>query len=240
MDLFRITHRLTRDLKPLRFGSPVSHVYNPLEYARDCYDEYLRKYGQGTRETVLIGMNPGPWGMAQTGVPFGEVKMVRDWLGICRPVARPGNEHPKRPVEGFDCRRSEVSGARIWGWARERFGTAERFFQRFYVTNYCPLLFLEEGGKNRTPDQLPAAERAPLLDACDRALRATIEVLRPKHVVGVGKFAESRLYAALDGLDVHITSVTHPSPANPQANRGWGPLMDEKMLSLERNGGPRV
>src|SRR5690606_23324673 len=116
--------------RPLRFGPPVAHVYNPLEYARPCWDEYVRRYGQGTREVVLLGMNPGPFGMAQTGVPFGEVGMVRDWLHICESVGRPAKEHPKRPIHGFDCTRSEVSGARLWGWARDRFGTPERFFER--------------------------------------------------------------------------------------------------------------
>ncbi len=38
------------------------------------------------------------------------------------------HQHPKRPIEGFDCARSEVSGRRLWGWAALRFGSAETFF----------------------------------------------------------------------------------------------------------------
>src|SRR5690606_19431577 len=143
----------------------------------------------GPKEVVLVGMNPGPFGMAQTGVPFGEVAAVRDWMGIEAAIGRPPEEHPKRPVLGFDCPRSEVSGARLWGWAKDRFGTPEAFFARFFVINYCPLVFLEESGRNRTPDKLPAAEREALTAVCDRALRDSIEVLSPQHVVGVGTWA---------------------------------------------------
>jgi single-strand selective monofunctional uracil DNA glycosylase len=166
-------------------------------------------------------MNPGPFGMAQTGVPFGDVSMVRDFLGIEAAVGRPEREHPKRPVAGFGCARREVSGTRLWGFARERFGTAERFFERFFVANHCPLVFMEEGGANVTPDRLPAHEREPLLAACDEALADVVTILRPSVVVGVGAFAAERARAALDGFDVRVGSIPHPSPANPAANRDW-------------------
>src|SRR6185503_20305177 len=118
MTLLDIADRLRRELKRPRFAAPVAYVYNPLEYAAETYRCYINRYGTAPREIVMIGMNPGPWGMAQTGVPFGEVGMVRDWLGIEGVVGRPAREHPKRPVLGLSCPRSEVSGARLWGWAR--------------------------------------------------------------------------------------------------------------------------
>ena len=180
----------------------------------------------------MLGMNPGPWGMVQTGVPFGEVAAARDWLKVSAEVGKPDKEHPKRQVAGFDCHRSEVSGERLWGWAKERFGTPNKFFKRFFVVNHCPLAFLEEGGRNRTPDKLPAAEREPLMQACDVALRRTIEYLQPKHVVGVGKFSEKRAQLALDGLDVQIGSILHPSPASPLANRGWAEQADKQFAEL--------
>ena len=166
-------------------------------------------------------MNPGPFGMAQTGVPFGDVAMVRDWMGIEAPVGKPREEHPKRPVLGFDCPRSEVSGTRFWGWARDSFGTPERFFERFFVWNYCPLIFIEESGRNRTPDKLPKAEREPLFQACDAALLRMWEHLQPRYAVGIGKFAEGRLRAVIDGESASIGAIPHPSPANPKANKGW-------------------
>jgi single-strand selective monofunctional uracil DNA glycosylase len=222
----RLSRALAEEVAGLSFGPPVTHVYNPLIYARVPHEIYLERYGTPPKEVVLVGMNPGPFGMAQTGVPFGEVRMVRDWLGICGPVEAPPQAHPRRPVLGFHCPRSEVSGARLWGWARRRFGTPEAFFRRFFILNYCPLLFLEESGRNRTPDKLPACERAPLLQACDRALRGSVEVLSPRLVVGVGRFAEERARAALAGLDLDIAGIPHPSPANPAANRDWEGRME--------------
>ncbi len=232
MGLLEITDRLLADLEPLRFGPPVSHVYNPLLYARAMWDEYVRRYGAGPKEALLFGMNPGPWGMVQTGIPFGEIAAVREWLQLEEPIGRPEREHPKRPVDGLACTRSEVSGRRVWGWAQERFATPDVFFDRFFVANYCPLAFLEESGRNFTPDKLPKAERDPLLAACDAAFRATVQDLRPRVVVGIGKFAFDRARIALAGLDVTIGTIPHPSPASPIANRGWSALADAGLAAL--------
>ena len=232
MSLISSARRLGREVSELDFGEPVTHVYNPLDYAWTSHRLYLERYGAAPKEVVLVGMNPGPWGMAQTGVPFGEVSLVRDWLGIESPVQAPANQHPKRPVEGFSCRRSEVSGRRVWGWARDRFGTPEVFFERFFVANYCPLSFMEESGRNRTPDKLPAAEREPLLEICDRALVRAVEALEPDLVIGIGKWAENRARRALEKLDVRIGRVLHPSPASPLANRGWAEQAERQLEDL--------
>jgi len=231
--IIAVAQKLSVACSELRFGPPVTHVYNPLIYAWDAHAEYLERYGGGRdKRVVLLGMNPGPWGMAQTGVPFGEVPAVRDWLGIRAQAKRPPEEHSKRPVQGLACRRSEVSGRRLWGWAQSHFGTPERFFKRFFVANYCPLMFMEASGRNRTPDRLAAAERAPLLEVCDRALRETVEVMRPKYVVGIGRFAESRAHSALQGLAVPVGRILHPSPASPAANRDWQGRVVEQLTSL--------
>jgi len=227
-----VVDRLVKDLKPLKFGSPVAYVYNPLEYARQAFDSYVGLYGQGPKEIVFVGMNPGPWGMAQTGVPFGDVEVVKGWLGIETPIGQPSHMHPKRPVDGFECTRGEVSGKRFWGWARQTFGKPGRFFSRFFVANYCPLLFVEESGRNRTPDKLPVAERKPVMAACDRALKDLVSFLAPRIVVGVGAFAESRARIALSDLNVIVGRVTHPSPANPKANRGWDRLVMQELEGL--------
>jgi single-strand selective monofunctional uracil DNA glycosylase len=216
----------------LRFAAPVACVYNPLDYARVPHEQYLRRYGEGRKEILLLGMNPGPFGMAQTGVPFGDVAMVRDWLGIVGAVAKPLEQHSKRPVLGFDCPRSETSGTRLWGWARTRFGTPERFFSRFFVANYCPLVFMESSARNLTPDKLPAAEQKAICLACDDALRAIVRVLQPRLVVGVGAFAERRARAALAGEEVAIGTILHPSPASPLANRGWAQTIERQLADL--------
>src|SRR3954471_11794983 len=108
-------------VKRLRFAPPVTHVYNPLEYAWTAHEQYLSRYAATPKRAVFLGMNPGPFGMAQTGVPFGEIMAVRDWLGIAAPIAKPKREHPKRLVTGFGCPRSEISGQRLWRLFRQRF-----------------------------------------------------------------------------------------------------------------------
>lgn len=206
----------------LRFADPVTHVYNPLEYAWPAVRQYIERFGDGPRRVLFLGMNPGPWGMAQTGVPFGEVAAVRDWLRLDAAVGKPADEHPKRPVDGLACGRSEVSGQRLWGLFADRFATADAFFAEHLVLNHCPLVFMEESGRNRTPDKLPLSERQPLLAICDEALAAMLDVYQPEWCVGVGGFAEQRLRgAATDGIKVG--RMLHPSPASPAANRGWEP-----------------
>ena len=228
----QITDTLVRELRRLRFEAPITHVYNPLDYARQPYDLYLKRFGCHPKEIVLVGMNPGPWGMAQTGIPFGEVEAVTRWMGIRGEVGQPRKPHPKRPVEGFACGRREVSGRRLWGWAQKRFSTPERFFARFFVANYCPLMFIEADGRNRTPDKLRRAEKEPLFTACDKALDQMVHRLAPKIVVGIGAFAEARAKVALAARSVMIGRVTHPSPANPKANRGWDAIVDRELSAL--------
>ena len=232
MNLFDITEELIVDLSALNFGPPVTHVYNPLVYARKAYDVYLSRYALPPKEIVLVGMNPGPWGMAQSGVPFGEIHAVKSWLKIETDIGTPRVTHPKRPVTGFACKKSEVSGKRLWGWARNSFDTPENFFKRFFVANYCPLLFMDSSGRNRTPPNLRVNERKPLLDACDRALRRTIAYLKPRFVVGIGNFARDRAIEALAGMKLTIGGITHPSPANPKANRGWETAAREELASI--------
>jgi single-strand selective monofunctional uracil DNA glycosylase len=235
--LILASRRLARAAGALEFTAPVTHVYNPLVYARRSHEDYLERYGSGKKAAIFLGMNPGPFGMAQTGVPFGDVTLVRDFLGIEAPVGKPPREHPKRLVLGFQCPRCEVSGTRIWGWIRDRFGSPERFFARYFVANYCPLAFMEASGKNRTPDQLPSGERERLFAACDEALCAVVRLMAPRIVVAIGGFAEQRARQALAGWDLRVVSVLHPSPANPRANRGWAIEVERELreagISLE-------
>ncbi len=230
-----IVAALSERVSTLRFAPPVAYVYNPIDYAREIHLAYWKTYGGGPKQAVFLGMNPGPWGMAQTGVPFGDVGMVTQWLGIEGEVARPVREHPKRPISGFACPRGEVSGRRLWGWAKTRFGRPGQFFKRFWVANYCPLVFMEESGRNRTPDKLKIAEKQRLFDACDEALRRTIDLLSPDFVIGIGNFAYQRAKSAIDGMGLKIGRISHPSPANPKANQGWVELIEKELDLLGLN-----
>lgn len=232
MELGTVADELTAGLAGLKFGPPIAHVYNPLVYARAAYDVYLERHAAPPKEVVLLGMNPGPWGMAQTGVPFGDVEAVRNWLMIETEVGAPKKVHPKKPVTGFACRKREVSGRRLWGWARNAFGSPETFFARFFVANYCPLLFLDSHGRNCTPDKVPAADRQPLLALCDQALRRTVTYLKPRYVIGIGNFARDRALQALAGGICTVGGILHPSPANPKANRGWEKHIEGELTAL--------
>jgi len=200
-------------------------------YAAKPHALYLDLASAAPKKVIFLGMNPGPWGMAQTGVPFGEVAAVREWLGIEAAVGKPPEEHPKRPIQGFACARSEVSGRRLWGLFRDRFKTPAQFFRDHYVANYCPLVFMEESGANITPDKLPAREANLLFEICDRALADTIKLLKPDWVIGVGGFAMKRI-ASLRDKSFSAAQILHPSPASPRANLGWGSEVTKTLVEL--------
>ena len=216
----------------LKFAAPVTHAYNPLRYAWRAHELYLQRYGQGPKRVLFLGMNPGPFGMAQTGIPFGQIAAVRDWLGLETQIDRPPREHPKRPVTGFECHRSEISGERLWGLFAKRFGTPAKFFRDHLVMNYCPLAFLEESGRNRTPDKLPPLERAALFSVCDKHLREVVRILNPQWLIGVGDFATKRARETLGNSAVQIGQILHPSPACPASNKDWPGTVTAQLQEL--------
>lgn len=230
MTLAKAARRLSKDLAALSFSPPAAYVLDPLQYARKTHEAYLERYGAGPKELVFVGMNPGPFGMAQTGVPFGEVSAVRDYLKIEGTIVSPPNAPPTRPIQGFACTRSEVSGRRLWGAVQERHPDPDTFFARAFVANYCPLLFLDAKCANVTPDKLLAEERRAVEALCDRHLREVGEILRPVRWLPVGVYAEKCLVRVF-GKDVVRTVVPHPSPASPAANRGWSEAARAALLA---------
>lgn len=201
-------------------------VRNPLRYARAGHRAWLRKFAPAHPglHCLFVGVNPGPWGMGQTGVPFGQIAAVRDWMGLDFVVQQPPNPHQARPVQGLDCKRSEVSGARLWGLMQERFGTAQNFFGTHFVVNHCPLLFTDLGGgraRNLTPDKLPRPWRDELLAICDDWLLAVLRLLAPRFAISIGGETHKRLLAMAEGLELQVGRMPHPSPANPQASHDY-------------------
>ncbi len=232
--LIASTQRLAEELRELEFSPPVACVYRTLDYTWQAHQQYLERYGKGKKRIVFLGMNPGPFGMAQTGVPFGEVAAVRDWMKIETPIDQPAHVHPKRPIEGFQCTRSEVSGRRLWGLFSERFENAGDFFKDHFVLNYCPLVWMSQTGANLTPDKLSATEMAPVEAACQKHLQEVIALLKPSWLIGVGGFAEERLKRAAEacGSKANVGRVLHPSPASPAANRGWAEAAGKQLAAL--------
>lgn len=222
---------LRRSLRGLVFPDPVAFTYNPLEYAWDRHCDYLSRYGSGTKKVLFLGMNPGPYGMAQTGVPFGEIPHVRDWLGISGAVDKPDPEHPKRPISGFECARSEVSGRRLWGLFAELFDSADHFFAHHFVANFCPLVWMKDTGANLTPDKLRRESLEPVQEACRQHLQRLVEVLEPEKLIGIGAFAEKQL-AAVQGGHQKLGKILHPSPASPAANRDFAGTATRQLREL--------
>ena len=229
--LISAARQLSAEVAQLHFAAPVSHCYNPLDYAWAAHELYLRRFGNSAKKIVFLGMNPGPFGMVQCGVPFGEIAAVRDWMRINNGVEKPAQQNPKRPIEGFACTRSEVSGRRLWALFQQHFASADAFFAEHFVANYCPLAFFDQG-RNLTPDKLPSAESSPLYAACDEHLRKVVEILEPEWMIGIGAFAEARATKALQGMDLRIGKVLHPSPASPAANRGWAEAASKQLNAL--------
>lgn len=216
------TKQLSKECSSIEFSFD-GYIYNPLDYAWDLHSQFLEKYVKESAEILFLGMNPGPFGMMQTGVPFGEVNAVKDYLGLFGLVGSPAVVHPSRPVLGLSCPRSEVSGRRLWGLMQSLWPNPSDFFDKHCVFNYCPLGFLESGktAKNFTPDHLPKEERKALEDVCDSYLREVISMIKPKALIGVGKYAEGKLQAVNDDPSRIVMSIIHPSPGNPQANNDW-------------------
>lgn len=225
--------RLREEVHALRFAPPVACVYNPLDYAWPAHESYLKKFGGGRKRVIFLGMNPGPFGMVQTGVPFGEIAAVRDWLGIRAAIGKPPCEHAKRPITGFDCARSEVSGQRLWNFFAKRFGSAEKFFAEHFVVNYCPLAFLETTGRNLTPNKLRPSERDALFAICDEHLRAVADALQPEWIIGIGDFAAKRAHHVFHGTGIKLGQILHPSPASPAANRNWAGSVEAQLRELK-------
>jgi single-strand selective monofunctional uracil DNA glycosylase len=232
--LIAASRLLADELRPLVFSGPVSHSYLTIDYAREGYEGYLKKFGDSSKRVLFLGMNPGPYGMAQTGVPFGEVAMVRDWMGLNPKIGRPANEHTKRRISGMECEKSEVSGRRLWGLFSQRFPKAEDFFAGHLAINFCPLIWMKDTGANLTPDKIRAGEMEAVDAACQRHLQTMIRILEPVFLIGVGGYAERQMMVAGEkvGVGSKIGKILHPSPASPAANRGWAEVAQRQLEEL--------
>ena len=202
-------------------------VYNPLMYAWDIHEEFIRISGGSGAKTILMGMNPGPHGMGQMGIPFAATSVVRDLLGIS------GISHSRRPVNGLVHPKEEVSGTRLWGLLQDRYGDAEQIFQNVFIVNHCPLMILQgPRGTNVTPNNVSGPVVRDLLERCDQHLMEVVIALGAEQVVGIGKYAEKRAKVALGEMGIRVRTCWHPSPASPLANRNGGKDWRENVSSV--------
>ena len=222
--LVRIAERLSHKLSGTIPLLGADYVYDPSVYAKCPHDNYLQRFAKGQKRVLLLGMNPGPWGMAQIGVPFGSVPHARDWLKVEGKIGVPERFHPSRPVLGWECHRVEPSGRRLWSLLESIYGAPCNMAKELVVLNYCPLLFLKANGqscRNLPLNNLRGAKK--LLQACDESLGEMLDVVKPEVAIGIGMFAEKRL-RLVAGKKIKVGRMLHPSPASPMANQGFDRL----------------
>ncbi|XP_043254981.1 single-strand selective monofunctional uracil DNA glycosylase [Colletes gigas] len=228
--LLSLESNLASELRKIKFGLPVKYVYSPLEYAYDTHKMYVKAYCCTAKKILFLGMNPGPWGMSQTGVPFGEIKMVRDWLKICGPVGKPDKEQPDRKITGFQCTRTEISGKRLWGLFQKLCGKPEKFFEHAYLHNYCPIALMDTKGRNITPAEIKGPEQINLQSSCDNALADAIRLLKVEILIGIGGYAEKRALRVVQSHNLHVKVLCLPHPS-PRAvnNKNWDEKAESKL-----------
>lgn len=227
----QLEQQLSYALRNVPLPSEVVAMYDPIEYARELHLAYMERFLNGPKPVLFLGMNPGPWGMCQTGVPFGHVPSVRDWMQLRGEVLKPLGELAIRPVEGLQCTRSEQSGSRWWGLFQDVCGTPERFFRNCFVYNICPLAFFKASGANVTPAELKGSKAQIKQISCDYLVRA-LELIQPTIVVSVGRYVDDCVKALvkqrrLDPNRMQFKYMPHPSPRSlnntdwPQKARRW-------------------
>uniref|UniRef100_A0A182MSA2 Uracil-DNA glycosylase-like domain-containing protein n=1 Tax=Anopheles culicifacies TaxID=139723 RepID=A0A182MSA2_9DIPT len=222
--VYCIERELSAALRKVALPSEVAACYDPIEYASAIHCAYLQRFLDGPKAVLFIGMNPGPWGMCQTGVPFGYVPAVRDWMGLRGTVAKPTPELAARPVEGLACTREEQSGKRWWGLYQELCGTADCFFRSCFVYNLCPLAFFHQSGRNITPSELKGKAKGEIQSISEQYLETALKVLKPKIIISVGRYTEDRVKTLTKQNRIGPTIVTycmpHPSPRSLN-NTNW-------------------
>ncbi|CAH0690088.1 unnamed protein product [Spodoptera exigua] len=187
-----LADELNLSLEQFQLPKKVEVVYNPTIYAREPFEMYVRKYCNTPKPILFFGMNPGPFGMSQTGVPFGEIESVRDWLGITGQVGKPPVEIRGREVLGFQCKKTEASGKKFWGLFKNLCITPENFFRSSFVYNYLPQQWMTRSGSNLTPGECKKAEVEVLYRICDPVFHKVLELYEVEIIVAIGKFCETR------------------------------------------------
>ena len=227
--LINLTEAFNNKLNKIHF-SFTGIIYNPLDYAKDNYYEYLQNYVNEYIDNIFLGMNPGPYGMVQTGIPFGEINYVKNYLKINNTVNKPKTEHCKKIITGMNTERSEISGFRFWSLIKSKYQTAELFAEKNAVLNYCPLCFIEntQKGKNITPEMLSKSDKNQINICCDEYLKNIIMLIQPKKLIGIGSYAYKR-FCKVSTLPTFY--MLHPSPLNPKANKNW--IENEKNFLIE-------
>lgn len=216
---------LVSQLNNLNYGPNVEYIYSPLDYASNLHKVFLKKFLCTSKKVLFLGINPGPWGMCQTGIPFGEVNIVRSYLRVDGEVLTPTNCHPQRPITGLNCHRSEVSGKRLWDLFIELSeGDPYKFFKDCFIHNYFPLALMNNNAKNITPGDLKSEYQKELQEICDKSLSDILTLFHTEIIVAIGKYAEKRSNEVVKKFrltNIKVVQIPHPSPRSVGTAEKW-------------------
>ncbi|KAI8124664.1 hypothetical protein FF38_10666 [Lucilia cuprina] len=223
---YKLETQLNEKLRNITTPLEISYIYNPVEYAADLHQAYLKKYLKGGKKVLFIGLNPGPNGMGQTGIPFGNITTVRDKMGLNGTVNQPPNIHPKRPVNGLATTIEEPSGKRLWTKFQELSdGSLDIFFEQCFVYNFCPLLFYNSKGDYISPQKLKAPYNRQISNACLHTIEQILELIQPEVIVAIGRYAYDNLKAVKYCIEKRLLYLRHPSPR--ACTKNWSKIADE-------------
>lgn len=164
--------------------------------AADIRRHNLLNYFKSFRKlpsVVLIGEAPGPWGCRFSGIPFtGERQLLNHEL----------------PFIGYQSSRNKPklnvrkSTPYVSNSARIFWSVMKKYHPQFFVWNCVPIHPYKHNNmlSVRTPTSKEVKNYSILLSEI-------LSILKPKHIVAVGKKAEF----SLDQLDIPCVYVRHPS-----------------------------
>ena len=236
----------------LRLGRETSwRVWNPGRYGERWHRRFRETYPPGPNPVLLLGLNPGPYGMGQTGIPFTDIRRLESDLPELAARLRTDGESIGLPgLAPPDLRRRldrtfESSSIRVYRFLRLAGGSAGAGWRRVVAANPCPMLFME-GTVNRTPADLRRALRkrggrlervTARLEECDQlrreCAREAVRVLEPRGVILLGRNIQEALAGdpSLGAVPGGVLAWEHPARAVPDAwagglvravrRRGW-------------------
>jgi len=165
-------------------------VWNPALYALDIYQEYLTKFPPEPGAILALGLNPGPYGMAQTGIPFTDCRTASGALGMEMTI-------PGKAPDDLISRLKKANGK--WRGTYERsslgmyrflilaWGDIKTAYRNWFVGNPCPLLFLDPERWNVTPADPRLRRMKEVGELRQRAVIGFSEILNPRGIVCFGK-----------------------------------------------------
>ena len=189
-------------------------VWNPQRYGCELYARFAEEHlPPKPGALVAFGLNPGKYGMSQTGIPFTDVtRAARVGLALEPPGVAPRDLVPY--LKSYRVERSSDSVYRLldalWGDAREG-------WRAMWAVAPCGLLFLEQDGANVTPADARLARRADVRALRIRVVEEAIAAAKPKGALLLGQDVARVVGPAATALlgEENVLVTDHPVARGP-------------------------